>query len=57
MEIKQTTVKSEKEKCVVCSADTTYDFSTPISEREFYIEGAGQLCQKCYYDLYVKKNG
>ena len=57
MEIEQTTVNGEKEKCVVCGADTPYDFSAPINEREFYIEGAGQLCQKCHYELYLKKNG
>lgn len=53
----QNTASDTKEKCVVCGAETEYMFSTPISEREYYIEGAGQLCPKCHYNLYVKKNG
>lgn len=37
-----------KEKCVICGVETPYDFETHIDLREFYIEGAGQLCRKCY---------
>lgn len=40
------------EKCVICGADTPYKFSTPISKREYYVEGAGQTCVKCHRDLY-----
>ena len=49
--------KDAQEKCVVCGMETPYKYNTPINEREYYIEGAGQLCQKCHYELYVKKNG
>ena len=52
----QAAIEKEKDKCVVCGAETKYGPNIPISEREFYVEGAGQLCQKCYYDLYIKKN-
>jgi hypothetical protein len=47
----------EKEKCVVCRADTGYLFGTPIDERQFYIIGVGQLCSKCYCELYTTKKG
>ncbi len=42
------------EKCVMCEGKTEYMDSVPINERNYYIEGAGQLCKKCYYNLYVK---
>lgn len=45
----------QKDKCVVCGASTDYSVETPIGERAYYIEGAGQLCQKCYYEIYLKK--
>ena len=44
------------EKCVICGADTPYRFSTPISQREFYVEGSGQICIHCHYEIYIKKN-
>lgn len=44
------------EKCVICGAETPYRFSTPISQREFYVEGSGQICQHCHYEIYIKKN-
>ncbi len=37
-----------KETCVMCGVGTPYDFQTHIDLREGYIEGLGQLCQKCY---------
>lgn len=44
------------EKCVFCGADTPYRFSTPISQRNFYVEGSGQICERCHYEIYIKKN-
>ena len=44
------------EKCVICGADTAYKISTPISQRKYYVEGSGQICTKCHFDLYVNKN-
>lgn len=43
------------EKCVVCGSNTGYLLVTPISDRQFYVEGAGQLCHDCYYEIYGKK--
>ena len=44
------------EKCVICGAETPYKRSTPISQREFYVEGSGQICMHCHYKIYIKKN-
>jgi hypothetical protein len=38
-----------KDKCVLCGEDSPYEFETHIDMRVGYIEGAGQLCTKCYY--------
>ena len=43
---------SEKELCVLCGQETPYTKETHISEREFYVEGSGQLCLKCHIKLY-----
>ena len=39
--------KNPIEKCVICGVDTQYRFRTPIDFRYNYVEGAGQLCNKC----------
>jgi hypothetical protein len=45
------------EHCVVCGSVTEYTKETPLNERIGYVEGAGQLCQDCYKDLYLKGPG
>ncbi len=47
----------KEENCVSCGQKTGYVFSTPIDRRQYYVYGAGQLCEKCYYELYIKKTG
>ena len=42
------------ERCVMCDAKTKYTSQVPIIQRNYYVEGAGQLCEKCYRNLYVK---
>lgn len=44
----------EKELCVRCGKETAYDPSTPIEMRRWYVEGAGQLCEKCWIALYER---
>ena len=44
------------EKCVVCGVNTGILESTPIEFRDNYIEGAGQLCNKCYNGSYKSTN-
>lgn len=40
--------KPEMDVCVNCGCETEYPKSLPIDQREHYIEGAGQLCSKCF---------
>ena len=44
----------QTEKCVSCGESIEYTKSTPIEKRTGYIQGAGQLCLKCYRELYPK---
>jgi hypothetical protein len=37
-----------KDNCIMCGVETPYEFETHIDMRVGYIEGAGQLCSKCY---------
>jgi hypothetical protein len=41
-----------KELCIRCGKPTLYDINTPITIRRYYIEGSGQLCSHCFYELY-----
>ena len=43
------------ECCVSCGDETPYDRLTNIAERMWYVEGAGQLCGKCWNEIYIKK--
>ena len=45
---------SKAERCVICGKPTEYRKDVPIDKRECYIEGAGQLCRKCYFEIYLK---
>lgn len=55
MDVSDLVIEWAKDKCVLCGQETAYDFKTPIMQREFYVEGAGQLCRKCFQELYSKK--
>ena len=37
-----------KDCCVSCGVETAYDISTHVDMRNGYVEGLGQLCNKCY---------
>jgi hypothetical protein len=37
-----------KDHCILCGVETPYDFETHVDLRMRYIDGAGQLCSKCY---------
>lgn len=39
--------KSPTDLCVGCGRDTGIPKETPANERQFYVEGAGQLCGPC----------
>jgi len=41
-----------KERCIRCGKKTEYNVSTPVTVRRWYVEGSGQLCEQCFYELY-----
>ena len=45
--------ESVKDRCVLCNTETEYDHSTHINNREYYIEGCGQLCPPCYHPIMI----
>lgn len=45
-----------RERCVLCGRLAEAAKNQPLSEREYYIEGAGQLCKACYQKLYVPRH-
>tara|TARA_B100001123_G_C14312904_1_gene632132 strand:+ start:32 stop:211 length:180 start_codon:yes stop_codon:yes gene_type:complete len=45
----------EKDKCVVCKEDTPYEKETHVHKRYCYVEGAGQLCETCWDEIYNTK--
>lgn len=47
---------SEKEHCILCGKLTETAKDQPVSEREHYIEGAGQLCRGCFKEIYMPRN-
>lgn len=55
VETEEDKVDDPIEKCVICGADTPYRFSEPISQREFYVEGSGQICRYCHFEIYINK--
>ena len=38
--------------CVICGRTTIYSRDTHIDYREYYVEGAGQLCKSCCEKIY-----
>lgn len=45
-----------KETCILCGRVVDIDVSTSTDLRHFYVEGAGQLCEKCYEKTYGGEN-
>jgi len=43
---------SNLEHCVICDVETDIPVTQHVDYRQFYVEGAGQLCQYCYYKVY-----
>lgn len=46
----------EKDRCVICYAETPYTKEIAVQERQFYVEGCGQLCEKCYYEIQAEEH-
>lgn len=49
--LKKKCMKAEYETCVICKCKTNVRCDKPIKERYGYVEGAGQLCYRCYKEL------
>ena len=45
-------MNNKQELCIRCGNSTPYHPNTPITLRRYYVEGSGQLCEKCFYELY-----
>jgi len=41
-----------KEECLYCKKETEVDVDTHIDYRDYYVEGAGQLCRDCWEEIY-----
>tara|TARA_Y100000593_G_scaffold204_1_gene435 strand:- start:1044 stop:1514 length:471 start_codon:yes stop_codon:yes gene_type:complete len=44
--------KLEKDNCVSCNKESEYNKNDNIYNRRYYVEGAGQLCGKCWSSIY-----
>lgn len=40
------------DNCVICGEKTPYQMTENINNRNFYVEGAGQLCKDCHDKTY-----
>jgi len=47
--------KEEMDDCVSCGTETDYPKTMNINLRSYYVEGAGQLCKKCWDLIYKIK--
>jgi len=55
-DVKRTPPPEDKDDdCVSCGAHTGYKISSPVAMRYNYVEGAGQLCAKCFNNTYKNK--
>lgn len=43
--------------CVCCGGITPYQVDTPVWVRKYYIEGCGQLCRYCYFEILSSMKG
>jgi hypothetical protein len=46
------TKNSQMDHCIKCNKVTIYSKDTHVSQREYYVEGAGQLCPECWNKIY-----
>lgn len=47
--------KNPVEKCVICKKVTPYHRNDHIKDRQYYVEGVGQLCKQCYVSTVVEE--
>ncbi|TSC89272.1 MAG: hypothetical protein G01um10143_653 [Parcubacteria group bacterium Gr01-1014_3] len=56
IEVRQPINYNDPETCVLCKAETPYKKNTHIDHRQHYIEGSGQLCEKCFKETYGEES-
>ena len=49
-------VPGKQERCIICGQVTDMEKDWPVAMRKNYVEGAGQLCRKCYLEIYSDGN-
>ena len=47
--------KTTHDTCVICHEETEYAEMDHVLARNFYVDGAGQLCQACFDKHYHEK--
>lgn len=50
------TPNTETDKCACADAIPASRRTRRFANRKYYIQGSGQLCNKCYIELYVHKS-
>lgn len=48
--------KCKNEYCMACNKETDVPVNLHIDFRNYYVEGAGQLCKECFERIYGKNN-
>jgi NMD protein affecting ribosome stability and mRNA decay len=41
---------SEMDLCVICGEETNEPQDKNVAYRYYYVDGAGQLCEKCFFE-------
>lgn len=54
MEGKLFVSENGKDLCISCEGETKYSHDTSIEYRDYYVEGAGQLCEDCHNKIITK---
>ena len=43
------------EACILCGQKTNVLMEESVAERKNYVEGVGQLCERCYFRIISRK--
>ncbi len=53
----KTDTDEQEDKCLICGGFTGFYKSESIQNRNYYVFGCGQLCEKCYCSIYRNGEG
>lgn len=45
--------KIKYEQCVVCNKETLVPVKTPVNLRKNFVRGVGELCDRCFLEVYA----